>query len=98
MNEQEINNKISVRELEEERVAKKLFYKNIDSIRKNVQFFFWATVIPIIIYFFKILIEMKNMQWVYLTTTFRLNYIKNEKRRTKSIEQRGKLQPFWQKK
>jgi len=44
MNEQEINNKISVRELEEERVAKKLFYKNIDSIRKNVQFFFWATV------------------------------------------------------
>ena len=98
MNEQEINNTLNVRELEEERVAKKLFYKNIDSIRKNVQFFFWATVIPIIIYFFKILIEMKNMQWVYLTTTFRLNYIKNEKRRTKSIEQRGNLQPFWQKK
>jgi hypothetical protein len=56
MNEQEINNTLNVRELEEERVAKKLFYKNIDSIRKNVQFFFWATVIPIIIYFFKILI------------------------------------------
>ena len=61
MNEQEKNNKINVRELEEEIVAKKLFYKNIDSIRKNVQFFFCATVIPIIIYFFKILIEMKNM-------------------------------------
>ena len=61
MNEQEKNNKINVRELEEEIVAKKLFYKNIDSIRKNVQFFFWATVIQIIIYFFKILIEMKNM-------------------------------------
>ena len=44
MNEQEKNNKINVRELEEEIVAKKLFYKNIDSIRKNVQFFFWATV------------------------------------------------------
>ena len=85
MNEQEINNTLNVRELEEERVAKKLFYKNIYSIRKNVQFFFWATVIPIIIYFFKILIEMKNMQWVYLTATFRLNYMKMKKEEQKVL-------------
>ena len=45
----------------DEILHKKSYYKNVDSIRKNVQFFFWATVIPIIIYFFKILIEMKNM-------------------------------------
>ena len=45
----------------DELLHKKSYYKNVDSIRKNVQFFFWATVIPIIIYFFKILIEMKNM-------------------------------------
>jgi|SaaInlStandDraft_1057018.scaffolds.fasta_scaffold488978_1 hypothetical protein len=38
-------------EIDDERAAvadeilhKKSYYKNVDSIRKNVQFFFWATV------------------------------------------------------
>ena len=60
MNKQEIkeiNNRLKAKELEEERIAKKLHYKNVDSIRKNVQFFFWATVASITIYFFIILID-----------------------------------------
>ena len=60
MNKQEIkeiNNRLKAKELEEERIAKKLHYKNVDSIRKNVQFFFWATVVSIAIYFFIILID-----------------------------------------
>jgi|SaaInlStandDraft_1057018.scaffolds.fasta_scaffold588553_1 hypothetical protein len=60
MNEQEIkeiNNRLKAKELEEERIAKKLHYKNVDSIRKNVQFFFWATVASMTIYFFVILID-----------------------------------------
>ena len=60
MNKQEIkeiNNRLKAKELEEERIAKKLHYKNVDSIRKNVQFFFWATVASMTIYFFIILID-----------------------------------------
>ena len=26
------------------------YYKNVDSIRKNIQFFFWITIIPMAIY------------------------------------------------
>ena len=29
---------------------KNSYYKNINSIRKNIQFFFWLTVIPAICY------------------------------------------------
>ena len=34
----------------DELIYKKSYYKNINSIRKNIQFFFWMTVIPAIIY------------------------------------------------
>ena len=30
---------------------KPLYYKNINSIRKNIQFFFWVTIISIAIFF-----------------------------------------------
>ena len=46
----EVNDRLKAQELEEERIAKKLFYKNVDSIRKNIQFFFWVTIIPMVIY------------------------------------------------
>jgi len=46
----EVNDRLKAQELEEERIAKKLFYKNVDSIRKNVQFFFWVIMIPMVIY------------------------------------------------
>jgi hypothetical protein len=29
---------------------KNSYYKNVDSIRKNIQFFFWVTIIPMVIY------------------------------------------------
>ena len=29
---------------------KNSYYKNVDSIRKNVQFIFWVTIIPLAIY------------------------------------------------
>ena len=34
----------------DELLLKKSYYKNIDSIRKNIQFFFWVTIIPMVIY------------------------------------------------
>ena len=34
----------------DELLHKKSYYKNVDSIRKNVQFFFWATVTSILSY------------------------------------------------
>ena len=43
---------VLARELGEEKEAKELFYKNVNSIRKNVQFFFWITLISMAIYFF----------------------------------------------
>jgi len=46
----EVNDRLKAQELEEERIAKKLFYKNVDSIRKNIQFFFWVTIITMVIY------------------------------------------------
>ena len=67
MNEQEIkeiNNRLKAKELEEERIAKKLHYKNIDSIRKNVQFFFWVTLISMAIYFFMFVINNAEMIWI----------------------------------
>ena len=33
-----------------EQKYKNSYYKNVDSIRKNIQFFFWVTVIPPICY------------------------------------------------
>jgi len=39
-----------------ELLYKKSYYKNVDSIRKNVQFFFWTASVSIVIYFFIILI------------------------------------------
>jgi hypothetical protein len=54
----EINNRLKAQELEEERIAKKQFYKNVDSIKKNVQFFFWATMIPMILYVVKFLLDL----------------------------------------
>jgi hypothetical protein len=33
----------------EEELYKKNFYRNVESIKKNVQFFFWITLISIII-------------------------------------------------
>ena len=33
-----------------ELLYKKSYYKNIDSIRKNIQFLFWVTIIPMVIY------------------------------------------------
>ena len=67
MNEKEIKeikNRLKAKELEEERIAKKLFYKNVDSIRKNVQFFFWVTLISMAIYFFIFVINNAEMIWI----------------------------------
>ena len=67
MNEQEIKeikNRVKAKELEEERITKKLFYKNVDSIRKNVQFFFWVTMISMAIYFFVFVINNAEMIWI----------------------------------
>ena len=47
---------VLARELREKKEAKELFYKNVNSIRKNVQFFFWTASVSIVIYFFIILI------------------------------------------
>ena len=33
-----------------EQKHKNSYYKNVDSIRKNIQFFFWITIIPMAIY------------------------------------------------
>ena len=54
----EVNDRLKAQELEEERIAKKLFYKNVDSIRKNVQFFFWVIMIPMILYVIKFLLDL----------------------------------------
>ena len=37
-------------DLDRELKYKKAYYKNVDSIRKNIQFFFWITIIPMAIY------------------------------------------------
>ena len=37
-------------DLDRELKYKKAYYKNVDSIRKNIQFFFWVTIIPPICY------------------------------------------------
>ena len=54
----EVNDRLKAQELEEERIAKKLFYKNVDSIRKNIQFFFWVIMIPMILYVIKFLLDL----------------------------------------
>ena len=41
-----------------ELLYKKSYYKNIDSIRKNIQFLFWVTIIPIIIFGVRFLAEL----------------------------------------
>ena len=55
---------VLARELEEEKEAKELFYKNVNSIRKNVQFFFWITLISMAIYFFIFVINNASMIWI----------------------------------
>ena len=58
-------------ELDDEKAAaadellyKKSYYKNVDSIRKNVQFFFWVTLISMAIYFFIFVINNAEMIWI----------------------------------
>ena len=58
-------------EIDDERAAvadeilhKKSYYKNVDSIRKNVQFFFWVTMISMAIYFFMFVINNAEMIWI----------------------------------
>ena len=41
-----------------ELLYKKSYYKNIDSIRKNIQFLFWVTIIPMIIFGVRFLAEL----------------------------------------
>ena len=45
----------------DELLLKKSYYKNIDSIRKNIQFFFWITLISMVIYFFIFVINNASM-------------------------------------
>ena len=42
--------RIEQEEINQEQIYKNSYYRNINSIRKNVQFFFWVTVIPPICY------------------------------------------------
>ncbi len=47
--EWELRSENEAKEAEElELIYKKSYYKNINSIRKNIQFFFWLTVIPML--------------------------------------------------
>ena len=48
----------------DELLLKKSYYKNIDSIRKNIQFFFWVTLISMAIYFFIFVINNASMIWI----------------------------------
>ena len=46
------------REIEKKELQyKNSYYKNVNSIRKNIQFFFWITVLPAIIYIIIYLME-----------------------------------------
>ena len=47
-----------------ELLYKKSYYKNIDSIRKNIQFFFWVSMISMVIYFFIFVINNAEMIWI----------------------------------
>ena len=47
-------------ELELELKYKNSYYKNVDAIRKNIQFFFWITIIPMIIFILKFLIDISR--------------------------------------
>jgi hypothetical protein len=47
--EWELRSEQEAKKVEElELIYKKSYYKNINSIRKNIQFFFWLTVIPML--------------------------------------------------
>ena len=41
----------------EEELYKKNYYRNVESIKRNVQFFFWLAIISIIITFFLSLVQ-----------------------------------------
>lgn len=36
---------------------KNSYYKNVNSIRKNIQFFFWITIIPMALFVIKFLLD-----------------------------------------
>ena len=51
MQEWEVRHEKEVKKIEQlELHSKKLYYQNINSIRKNIQFFFWLAILSMVSY------------------------------------------------